>query len=362
MNHGHAGNSQDMPGLTVAVTGPTGEIGQSAVLALEARPEVERIIGMARRPFDPKKQGWTKTVFRQGDILDRAAVDALVTDADIVIHLAYVIMGSREESRKVNLTGTRNVFEASAAAERTRRLVYTSSVAAYGYHRDNPVPITEDVPPRGSPEHYYSEQKAECEALLHEVTDGSGLEVYVLRPCIVAGAKAPALWNAMPWRQIGDRVPELVRKAIAAVPLARPVLPDPGVPVQLDQCLPWRVQPWRGRHRHRQQHRRRFRSRTNPRSARRRDCPVRDLGAAAPSAIGGGVATRDARLDRHGQHQGETRTRLATSLHERGDTPGPRTHHQLHCLSRHDVPPALIEPATFRSYDTPQAARHDRRL
>jgi len=40
-------------GLTVAVTGPTGDIGISAVEALQLAPEVERIIGMARRPFDP---------------------------------------------------------------------------------------------------------------------------------------------------------------------------------------------------------------------------------------------------------------------------------------------------------------------
>ena len=48
------------------------------------------------------------------------------------------------------------------------RLVYTSSVAAYGFHRDNPQPLTEDVPARGSDSHYYSAQKAEVEALLGE--------------------------------------------------------------------------------------------------------------------------------------------------------------------------------------------------
>ena len=36
----------------------------------------ERIVGMARRPFDPAAHGWTKTEYRQGDILDRDAVDA----------------------------------------------------------------------------------------------------------------------------------------------------------------------------------------------------------------------------------------------------------------------------------------------
>jgi UDP-glucose 4-epimerase len=141
-------------------------------------------------------------------------------------------MGSRDESRRINLAGTRNVFQATIAADRPHRLVYTSSVAAYGYHDDNPNPITEDVPPRGSPEHYYSQQKAECEALLADITDGTDLEVYILRPSIVAGPKAPALADSMPWRQAGDKLPDLLRKALGAIPL-KPVLPDPGVPVQL---------------------------------------------------------------------------------------------------------------------------------
>lgn len=215
--------------LRVAVTGPTGEIGISTVEALEDHPDVGEIIGMARRPFDPQARGWTKTRYLQGDILDRAAVDELVADADVVVHLAFIIMGSREESARINLAGTRNVFEATVAAARPRRLVYTSSVAAYGYHPDNPVPITEDVAPRGSAEHYYSEQKAACEAALTEITAGADLEVYVLRPCIVAGPKAPALADAMPWNQL----PTPVRRLTQALPLLKPPFPDPGTPLQL---------------------------------------------------------------------------------------------------------------------------------
>lgn len=214
--------------LRVAVTGPTGEIGKSAIDALERRPEVERIVGMARRPFDPASRGWTRTEYRQGDITDRAAVDALVADADVVVHLAFIILGSRAESARVNLAGTRNVFEATVAAGRPKRLVYTSSVAAYGYHSDNPVPITEDVPPRGSPEHYYSDQKAQCEAALAEITAGSDLEVFILRPCIVAGPDAPALADVMPWNQLPG-----VRRATQRFPLLKPPFPDPGTPLQL---------------------------------------------------------------------------------------------------------------------------------
>jgi UDP-glucose 4-epimerase len=216
-------------GLTVAVTGPTGEIGISAVTALEREPAVETIVGMARRPFDPSSLGWVKTTYQQGDILDREAVDALVARADVMIHLAFIIMGSREESARINLRGTRNVFEATVAAQRPRRLVYTSSVAAYGYHSDNPVPLTEDAPVRGSAEHYYSEQKAACEALLAEVTKDSSLEVFILRPCIVAGPGATALADAMPWNQL----PGPVRAVSKVAPILKPVVPDPGFPLQL---------------------------------------------------------------------------------------------------------------------------------
>jgi UDP-glucose 4-epimerase len=215
--------------LRVAVTGPTGEIGISTIEALESHPDVAGIIGMARRPFDPAERGWSKTEYRQGDILDRDAVNALVAEVDVVVHLAFIIMGSREESARVNLEGTRNVFEATAAAQRPRRLVYTSSVAAYGYHADNPTPITEDVPPQGSAEHYYSEQKAACEAALNEITADSSLEVFVLRPCIVAGPKATALADAMPWNQL----PSPIRRLTQSLPLPKPWLPDPGTPMQL---------------------------------------------------------------------------------------------------------------------------------
>lgn len=220
-------------GLTVAVTGPTGEIGISAVTALEREPGVDKVIGMARRPFDPLSRGWTKTTYQQGDILDREAVDALVAQADVVVHLAFIIMGSRAESERVNLQGTRNVFEATVAAQkasgRPRRLVYTSSVAAYGYHSDNPVPLTEDVPTRGSAEHYYSAQKSACEEVLAEVTAESALEVFVLRPCIVTGPEAPALADAMPWNQL----PAPLRGLSKVLQKLKPVVPDPGVPLQL---------------------------------------------------------------------------------------------------------------------------------
>jgi UDP-glucose 4-epimerase len=205
--------------LTVAVTGPTGDIGRSVLRALEDDAAVGRVIGMARRPFDPAELGLEKTEYRRGDVLDRESVDALVADADVLVHLAFIILGGRDETRAINLEGSRNVFEAAAAAG-VQRLVYTSSVAAYGFHADNPQPLTEDVPTRGTDAHYYSAQKAELEETLRDAMDGSGVDVYVLRPCIVAGPDALTLVETFP-------------KPMRRMPVVKPVLPNPGVPFQL---------------------------------------------------------------------------------------------------------------------------------
>jgi UDP-glucose 4-epimerase len=206
--------------LTVAVTGPTGDIGRSLLRALEDDPEVERVVGMARRPFDPAGLGLAKTEYRRGDVLDRESVDALLEGADVLVHLAFIILGGRDETRAINLEGSRNVFEAVRAAPGVKRLVYTSSVAAYGFHADNPQPLTEDVPTRGTDAHYYSAQKAELEETLTESMAGSDVETYVFRPCIVAGPDALTLVETFP-------------RPLRRMPVVKPVLPNPGVPFQL---------------------------------------------------------------------------------------------------------------------------------
>jgi UDP-glucose 4-epimerase len=218
--------------LKVAVTGPTGEIGKPLMSELERRREVESVLGMARRPFDPAEEGWTKVSYRRGDILDRGALAALFDGVDVAVHLAFAIFGSREETRKVNLQGTRNAFEVAIKAG-VKRLVYASSVAAYGFHPENPLPLTEDVPARGSDGFYYSRQKAELEEVLEDLLVGSDVEAYVFRPCIVAGPRATMLVEqTVDAVRVGDPVP-LLRKGVEMLPLVRPILPDPGTPLQL---------------------------------------------------------------------------------------------------------------------------------
>lgn len=222
-----------MAALKVAVTGPTGDIGIATLKALDANEAVAEVVGMARRPFDPGEHGLSAKVrYVQGDVLDRAAVDAAVAGADVVIHLAFIIIGDPDEAQPINVEGSRNVFEAAIAAG-AKRLVYTSSVAAYGFHADNPQPLTEDVPPRGSEDFYYSAHKAELERVLDDCIAGSATEAYVFRPCIVAGAGATTLIETTVRLLPVYGQLRLARRALDFVPFLGPVLPDPGVEFQL---------------------------------------------------------------------------------------------------------------------------------
>jgi nucleoside-diphosphate-sugar epimerase len=223
----------DSTPLTVAVTGPTGDIGVAVVNALERSRRVKKIVGMARRPFDPAEQGWKKTEYRQGDVQDQASVRDLVKGANAVVHLAFVILSAGDDTHDLNVDGSRRVFEEAAKAG-VERICYASSVAAYGFHDDNPDWLTEDIPPRGSAEHPYSHQKAEVEAVLAEVLLRRRKTVaYAFRPCIVAGPGAQTLVEEIPYYRLSEAMPEAVRGLLSSMPILKPVIPDPGTPFQL---------------------------------------------------------------------------------------------------------------------------------
>jgi nucleoside-diphosphate-sugar epimerase len=190
----------DEPGLTVAVTGPTGTFGAGLIPQLQADERIARIIGIARRPFDPAERGWSKMEYRQGDVRDPAALREAFEGADVVVHLAFLITGnaSRETTRAINVDGTLNVFRAAAAAG-AQRFVYASSVAAYGFGGDMPERISEDWPTRPAHRLFYAQEKAELEALLEEESEQHPEHaLYLLRPPIVLGPNVVGAKDVLP--------------------------------------------------------------------------------------------------------------------------------------------------------------------
>jgi UDP-glucose 4-epimerase len=220
-------------GLTVAVTGPTGDLGLGIVDALERSRSVKRIVGMARRPFEPSERGWRKTEYRQGDVTDQASVHGLVKDAHVVVHLAFAILEASDRTQELNIDGSRLVFEESVKAG-VERICYASSVAAYGFHPDNPDWLTEEIPARGSPEHPYSAQKAEVERVLAATLLHRRRTIaYVFRPCIVAGPEARTMIEEIPYFRLGEAMPDFVVRLLGSLPALKPVIPDPGARFQL---------------------------------------------------------------------------------------------------------------------------------
>src|SRR3954454_5095208 len=188
---------------------------------------------MARRPFDPKGEGWKKTEYRQGDVKDKASVKDAVKGADVVVHLAFALLTASDRTRELNVDGSRNVFSAAVDAG-AERICYASSVAAYGFHADNPDWLTEDIPPRGTPEHFYSAQKAEVESVLAQTlmkTDRT--KAWVFRPCIVAGPRAQTFLAEIPYFRLSEALPDPVRRFLSGMPILKPVIPDAGPRFQL---------------------------------------------------------------------------------------------------------------------------------
>ena len=215
--------------LTVAVTGPTGTFGFGLVPLLQADPGVGRIVGIARRPFDPSVHGWSKMEYRRGDVRDPDALRDAFEDADVVVHLAFMITGtaSRETIRAINVDGTLAAFAAAAAAG-AQRFVYASSVAAYGFHPDNPIGMTEDWPVRPAARLFYAQEKAELERLLGEqAEEHPGVGLYLLRPPIVLGPHAVGAKDVLPAAvtAAAQRMLSLANRLRLPIPVPAPDLP-----------------------------------------------------------------------------------------------------------------------------------------
>jgi nucleoside-diphosphate-sugar epimerase len=229
-----AGYGPPMPAdeseLTVAVTGPTGTFGHGLIPLLQNDPRIVRIVGVARRSFDPQERGWSKMDYRRGDVRDVGELERAFTGADVVVHLAFLITGAapRETIRETNVEGTLNALGAAAAAG-VKRFVYASSAAAYGFHRDNPIGMTEEWPVRPAAHLFYAQEKAEIEAALRREAAETDVDLYLLRPPVVLGPHAVGAKNVLP--AVLDTIVGRLLTALRRAPVGAPV-PVPNLPVQ----------------------------------------------------------------------------------------------------------------------------------
>src|SRR5215210_261761 len=97
--------------MRVVVVGATGNVGTSVIDALCDEPEVDEIVGLARREpaRKPSKVSWAQADVTFDDLRPH------FRGADAVIHLAWAIQPSRDEQllRAINVNGSERVFRAA---------------------------------------------------------------------------------------------------------------------------------------------------------------------------------------------------------------------------------------------------------
>jgi UDP-glucose 4-epimerase len=163
--------------MRVVVTGATGNVGTALLRALRDEDAVTEIVGIARREpsvAPPPKTTWVRADVSRGDL------EPLFEGADCVVHLAWLIQPSRDETvtYATNVKGSARVFE-SAARAGVPAVVYASSIGTYA-----PGPkdrgVDEAWPATGVPSSFYSRHKAAVERAL-ESFEAAHPEVRVVR-------------------------------------------------------------------------------------------------------------------------------------------------------------------------------------
>lgn len=180
--------------MKLFITGVSGYLGGLVCKVLEDDDSVEAIVGV---DVAPPRATTGKLDFRECDVRDPRIRDAM-SGCDACLHMAFVLneIKDKEKTHDININGSKNVFHACLDAG-VPWVIQLSSMAAFGPHPDNAVPLTEDDYPRGAPDVYYCYGKAELEHYLSWLSARRPeLEVTVLRPTVIIGE---SIDNTVSW-------------------------------------------------------------------------------------------------------------------------------------------------------------------
>ncbi|WP_298037925.1 SDR family oxidoreductase [uncultured Microbacterium sp.] len=183
----------------VLITGGAGFLGSHVARLLAEREDVELVVAADLRAQEPR-EGIESVVL---DVTDASSIAPVLQELriDTVVHLAAIVNPGVDVDLeyRVDVTGSQNVLAACVQAG-VRRIVVSSSGAAYGYHADSPAWIDESVPVRGNDAFPYSRHKRLVEELLAEYrVSHPELEQVIFRIGTILGPdvqnQITALWD-----------------------------------------------------------------------------------------------------------------------------------------------------------------------
>ena len=179
--------------MRVCITGGAGFIGSHLVEALVARGDSVTVIdnfstGSRENLADIEKD----ITLVEGDILDAVALKQAMAGTDLAFHLAAITsvpysMEHPEETREVNVGGTKAVLDAAVAAG-AKRMVFAGSAAEYGDSSKPRQHEDDDLNPL-SP---YAEQKIESGRMCRRYAGDGKIEAVVLRFFNIFGPRQDA--------------------------------------------------------------------------------------------------------------------------------------------------------------------------
>ena len=179
-----------MSPIKVAITGACSTLARSVISLLDKDHRVESILALDLRPYDGVPSA--KIQYQKIDVRDINALCSAFTDMDTVVHLAYVVVVKVLDLPKIyaiNIDGSKNVAQA-ASDSGVKKLVYTSSQAAYGMVPGNPPVLNEEMPIQGeqNKENYYPYTKALVEKFMIDFAETHrNLIITRFRPHLITG-------------------------------------------------------------------------------------------------------------------------------------------------------------------------------
>ena len=232
--------------MNILITGGAGFIGQRLAmeclrrgrLELDGKPsaQINRIVltDNADPPFwheGLREDDKVSTSF--GDISNEAYVKSLFDDEiNVVFHLASIVSGQGEQdfdlAMRVNLDGARYLFEAIRAQENNTRVVFASSIAAFG---GDQMPEIVDDTVKQTPRTTYGVTKVIGELLVNEYSrkgyfDGRSARL----PTVIVRPGKPNL-------AASSFVSGLFREPLNGEPCVIPVDPSQLMPVLSYRCI-----------------------------------------------------------------------------------------------------------------------------